>query len=960
MDAADRATMNLGDVAALAAGSPFAERLERGAPLMVAAGAPPRIEFATPAALALFGVATLDALNAVALAAQSPGARRLRQLAETIAPGGPARMESLRFYAGRLPLAVGLMCARLAPSPDRVVFVMAAPADPREAEAPAPAAVEPPAHAPPAQEPLAQEPPAQEPPQPEIPTARRFLWSLDAQDRFGPPDRALADAVGPHAPRSGESLAALGARVDLDPAGDLAAAIAARRTFAALRLAWPEADRPQARVALISGTPAFDRDRRFAGFRGFGLFTGETVPYEPVTRAPAEETAPAAEAVEPAAPSPAEPPSLIALLKAETIGEPHEKETPDFSRPAPPPPADRGAEIVVLRQPGAAPLSGGPNVVPIRPGALGAFSPPPDEPRRGDEGRESVELTTNERDAFREIARALGARLPAARDDEPAAAAQTGAAPPPPARDLSDLAALLAAAAPAQAGDAPGPRAAPAEADASARPIDAATLLDRLPIGALVLRGGEPLYLNQTLLDLVGYRDLAAFRAADGLTRMFRGRDVQTLAEASEGGAMPLVTAGGELIAVDALVQSIPWDDALATLVALRRSRDAEHQAELGALEREARAHEATARELLEVVDAASDGMIVLGPAGRIVSLSRRAEALFGYEPKEAVGESFLMLIAPQSQGEAATQLEQIKQSRELASPGAEVVGRDRRGQPIPLQLAIARLPTQRSEPRFCALVRDLTQAKATERTLEAARAEAEQASARKTEFLGRISHEVRTPLHAILGFAEVMMEERFGPIGNDRYKDYLKDIHASARHVMSLANDLLDLSKIEAGKLQLEFAPVDVNRVIRECVSLMQPQAAQERIIMRLSLYDKLPDVMADERSLRQILLNLMSNAVKFNEPGGQVIVSTALDESGQAVVRVRDTGIGMNENEITAALEPFRQVGGARRAGGAGLGLPLTKALAEANHADFSIKSRKEQGTLVEVAFPRVKAAQ
>ena len=156
-------------------------------------------------------------------------------------------------------------------------------------------------------------------------------------------------------------------------------------------------------------------------------------------------------------------------------------------------------------------------------------------------------------------------------------------------------------------------------------------------------------------------------------------------------------------------------------------------------------------------------------------------------------------------------------------------------------------------------------------------------------------------------------MEERFGPIGNERYKDYSRTFTPPAEHVMSLANDLLDLSKIEAGKMELEFAPVDANRVIRECVSLMQPQAAQERIIMRLSLFDKLPNVMADERSLRQILLNLMSNAVKFNEPGGQVIVSTALDEAGHAVIRVRDTGVGMNESEIAAALEPFRQVGGA-----------------------------------------------
>ena len=177
----------------------------------------------------------------------------------------------------------------------------------------------------------------------------------------------------------------------------------------------------------------------------------------------------------------------------------------------------------------------------------------------------------------------------------------------------------------------------------------------------------------------------------------------------------------------------------------------------------------------------------------------------------------------------------------------------------------------------------------------------------------------------------------------------------------MSLADDLLDLSKIEAGKLELAFASVDANSVIRECVSLMQPQAARERVIMRVSLHDRLPRVMVDERSLKQIMLNLMSNAVKFNEPGGQVIVSTAVDAAGQAVIRVRDTGVGMNENEVGLALDavqPGRQ--GRRRKGGAGLGLPLTKALVEANKAEFSIKSRREQGTLIEIAFPNIQAAQ
>ena len=156
-------------------------------------------------------------------------------------------------------------------------------------------------------------------------------------------------------------------------------------------------------------------------------------------------------------------------------------------------------------------------------------------------------------------------------------------------------------------------------------------------------------------------------------------------------------------------------------------------------------------------------------------------------------------------------------------------------------------------------------------------------------------------------------------------------------------------MRKIEAGKLELEFAAVDANSVIRECVSLMQPQAARERVIMRVSLLDRLPRVIADERSLRQIMLNLMSNAVKFNEPGGQVIVSTALDDAGQAVIRVRDTGVGMSESEVGLALEPFGQVGkaGAKGGGrprpaadqGAGRGQPgrlLDQEPPRAGHAD------------------------
>ncbi len=239
---------------------------------------------------------------------------------------------------------------------------------------------------------------------------------------------------------------------------------------------------------------------------------------------------------------------------------------------------------------------------------------------------------------------------------------------------------------------------------------------------------------------------------------------------------------------------------------------------------------------------------------------------------------------------------------------------------------------------------------------LRTATREAQHAAAAKAEFVSKVSHEIRTPLNAITGFAEVIAAERFGPLGNERYRDYVKDIHAAGMHLVSLLNDLLDLSKIETGQLDLTFANVSLNELTQQCVGIMQPQASRARIIIRTSLTPGLPQVVADERSLRQIVLNLLSNSIRFTGPGGQVIISTAFADNGEAVLRVRDTGVGMSEKDVEAALEPFRQsaVSGSWGSGGTGLGLPLTKALAEANRAHFSIKSAPNAGTLVEVAFP------
>ena len=200
------------------------------------------------------------------------------------------------------------------------------------------------------------------------------------------------------------------------------------------------------------------------------------------------------------------------------------------------------------------------------------------------------------------------------------------------------------------------------------------------------------------------------------------------------------------------------------------------------------------------------------------------------------------------------------------------------------------------------------------------------------------------------------MAQEKFGPVGNERYRQYLVDIQSSGEHLLSLINDLLDLSKIEAGKLELDLAAVSLNTLTQQCVAMMQPRANRERIIVRTSLSPRLPSVVADARSVRQIVLNLISNSIRFTGTGGQVIVSTTLTDVGEVALRVRDNGIGMCEQEIALALQPFRQVASTVRPGpaGSGIGLPLTKALAEANHAIFSIKSVPRAGTLIEVTFP------
>jgi signal transduction histidine kinase len=220
---------------------------------------------------------------------------------------------------------------------------------------------------------------------------------------------------------------------------------------------------------------------------------------------------------------------------------------------------------------------------------------------------------------------------------------------------------------------------------------------------------------------------------------------------------------------------------------------------------------------------------------------------------------------------------------------------------------------------------------------------------------LAELAQAIRTPLATIIGASAIMRQEQLGPL-DERYRQHVRDILSAGEQLLAQVDDLVDLSRIEAGRLDLDFAGVALNPLTQQCVASLQPQANRDRIIIRTSLSPRLPPVLADARSLHRMALNLVSHSTRLAGAGGQVIVSTALTDLGEVVLRVRDSGTGMSESEMALGLKPFRQVAAAVRRDptGGSLALPLTKALAQANHAGFSIKNAPHAGTLIEVTFP------
>jgi signal transduction histidine kinase len=281
------------------------------------------------------------------------------------------------------------------------------------------------------------------------------------------------------------------------------------------------------------------------------------------------------------------------------------------------------------------------------------------------------------------------------------------------------------------------------------------------------------------------------------------------------------------------------------------------------------------------------------------------------------------------------------------------------RNEPLPATSAVE---LQRLDESVDALGEVLALKDRRESELRQARDLADQASRVKSEFLANVSHELRTPLNAINGFSEVMRLEMYGPISNTRYRAYAEDIHESGQHLLAVINDILDVAKVEAGKLELHFEAVNVADMVALCLDTMGKLAERANLRIAVSLADGLPRVWADALRVRQILLNLLSNAIKFTPSGGRVRLSVTWHETLGAIITVSDTGIGIPQHKLATVIEPFGQVESmlSRRYRGTGLGLPLVKAFVELHGGSLSLTSEVGAGTEVRFNLPPGRAPQ
>jgi PAS domain S-box-containing protein len=333
----------------------------------------------------------------------------------------------------------------------------------------------------------------------------------------------------------------------------------------------------------------------------------------------------------------------------------------------------------------------------------------------------------------------------------------------------------------------------------------------------------------------------------------------------------------------------------------------------------------------------APDAYFLLDLKGQILDANFKAEEISGYQKEELVGKNILTVgLLPRDQASlGATMLAKSVMNRATGPDEMALLRKD--GERIDIEISTYPVKIQ-GRIVVLGMAHDITPRKRAEQDLRTARDSAEMANRSKSEFLANMSHELRTPLNHILGFAQLICDERLGAL-NDVQREYLGDVYQSGQHLLSLINDILDLSKVEAGRLQFEPANISIEELVENSVKMVREKATSHKIAINSRFHDIPDSIVADKRKLKQIMDNLLTNAVKFTDEGGTIDIDARMEDPGKKSelpsieVSVKDTGLGIAKNDLERIFTPFEQVDGSRsrRFQGTGLGLSLTRQLVE-----------------------------
>ncbi|WP_321397555.1 PAS domain-containing sensor histidine kinase [Emcibacter sp.] len=357
------------------------------------------------------------------------------------------------------------------------------------------------------------------------------------------------------------------------------------------------------------------------------------------------------------------------------------------------------------------------------------------------------------------------------------------------------------------------------------------------------------------------------------------------------------------------------------------------------------------------IVEEVTDVVVLSDQAANILYVNPVIEQLLGYKPEEVLGQNVKILMQGADQKQHDEYVTSYIDSGfpRIIGIGRDVVCRHKSGEPMPFELRITETVLQ-GRRYFIGTLRDIHRRKKAEEKAARATLEAVTANKAKSDFLANMSHELRTPLNAIIGYSEMLQKQFFGDIGHEKYLEYASYIQLSGNRLLNLVNDVLDISKIEAGRYELTRDYVDFEEVINEVFHEFIPMAESENVQLVVVNEDKIGRIYVDEKALKQILSNLISNAIKFSFPDKEVRLILQREQDDCLSIVVEDQGVGMSDDEIKIALSSFGQVQSSqvRNHQGTGLGLPLCRHLVELHGGDFSLDSTPGKGTRIRVVLP------